>query len=291
MAIVELDLVTSIPPAPLSIGGGVTVKNGETFNGTLPGPVIRLNVGDDLIVRLINKLPYPTGIHWHGLELQNSADGTPLTQNGVLPGPLQLINGVPAGGTFLYKFKAPRAGIYWYHPHHHHSTNRVFRGLYGMIIVTDPAETTLVTNGTLPSAANTFPLVLSDITVCKAAGMNDAATYPNPTLLPLADRPEWLSGATAQTGDTPLGLCETMPLDDHGHMPGQPGYMGAPFGLGAIPNTHKMDPGPKRRGSDGSYQWGECRRPAGHTRCTGGISSGIYQHQCAAWPGDKVSNC
>jgi FtsP/CotA-like multicopper oxidase with cupredoxin domain len=231
MAIVEHILVTSIPVAPLNIGGGITVNNAETFNGTIPGPVIRLNVGDDLIVRLINKLTYPTGIHWHGLELQNSADGTPLTQNGVLP----------EVGTFLYKFRAPRAGIYWYHPHHHHSTNRVFRGLYGMIIVTDPAETTLVTNGTLPNAANTFPLVLSDITVCKAAGMNDAATYPNPTLLPLADRPEWLSGATAQTiGPKPVDLCELSPFDDHGHVPGDAGYMGAPFGAGQIPNTHAM---------------------------------------------------
>ena len=115
MAIVEHVLVTSIPLAPLNIGGGITVSNAETFNGTMPGPVIRLNVGDDLIVRLINKLPYPTGIHWHGLELQNSADGTPLTQNGVLPAPLQVLgNGVPAGGTFLYEFKAPRAGIYRY---------------------------------------------------------------------------------------------------------------------------------------------------------------------------------
>lgn len=237
MALVEMTIVASIPAAPLSIGGGVTVTNAETYNGTIPGPTIQLTVGDTLVVRLINNLPYPTGIHWHGIELQNSADGTPLTQNGV-PGmpPTQILgNGVPAGGTFLYKFKVPRAGIFWYHPHHHHSTNRVFRGLYGMIVVTHPNEA-LIPAGTLPSAANTHQLVLSDITVCKMAGMNDAETYQDPSLLPLADRAEWLSPITVQTGDSPADLCELSPLDDHGHP-------GTPFGLGEIPNTHNMNPG------------------------------------------------
>lgn len=244
MAIVEHILVASIPSIPINIGGGITVSNAETFNGTLPGPAILLNVGDTLIVRLINTLPYPTGIHWHGLELQNSADGTPLTQNGVVPAVAQVLgNGVPAGGTFLYKFKVPRPGIFWYHPHHGHSTNRVFRGLYGMIVISDPDEETLVTNGILPGAANTHRLVLSDITVCKAAGMNDASTYVDPTTLPATDRAEWLSGATAQTGDNPDDLCELSPMDDHGHSPGHPGYMGAPFGAGQIPNTHSMDAG------------------------------------------------
>lgn len=236
MAEVEMTLVTSIPAAPLSIGGGITVTNAETYNGAIPGPTIQLTVGDTLIVRLINNLPYPTGIHWHGIELENYADGTPVTQNGVAGAPLQVLgNGVPAGGTFLYKFKVPRAGIYWYHPHHHHSTNRVFRGLYGMIVVTHPNEA-LIPAGTLPSAANTHQLVLSDITVCKAAMMNDAETYVDPTTLPMADRAEWLSTVTVQTGDSPEDLCELTPLDDHGHP-------GTPFAAGEIPNTHNMNPG------------------------------------------------
>ncbi|MGZ8516887.1 MAG: multicopper oxidase family protein, partial [Chitinophagaceae bacterium] len=244
MAIVERTLVTSIPSMPLNIGGGVTLNNAETYNGTIPGPTIRLMVGDTLIVRLINNLPYPTGIHWHGIELQNSADGTPVTQNGAYGAPLQILgNGVPAGGTFLYKFKVPRPGIFWYHPHHHHSTNRVFRGLYGMIIVSDPNEEALVTSGVLPGAINTHSLVLSDITVCKAAGMNNTATYVDPTTVPVADRAEWLSGATAQTGDNPDDLCELTPIDDHGHTPGHLGYMGSPFGVGMIPNTDNMTPG------------------------------------------------
>ena len=93
--------------------------------------------------------------------------------------PLQTLgNGVPAGGTYLYKFKVTRPGIYWYHPHHHHSTNRVFKGLYGMIVVTDPNEETLADGTTLPSAADTKQIVFSDITVCKAAGPTTPTTYP-----------------------------------------------------------------------------------------------------------------
>jgi len=80
MAVVEMTITTSLQT--VNIGGGV-MANVETYNGSVPGPQIDLEVGDTLIVRLINKLPHPTGIHWHGIELHNHADGTPVTQNGL----------------------------------------------------------------------------------------------------------------------------------------------------------------------------------------------------------------
>jgi hypothetical protein len=52
-------------------------------NGLIPGPTFRLNVGDTLTVRLVNRLNGPTGIHWHGAELANRSDGTSYTQNQV----------------------------------------------------------------------------------------------------------------------------------------------------------------------------------------------------------------
>ena len=134
--VLETTIITSL--STVDIVGGL-LANAETYNGNIPGPTLRLNVGDTVIVRLINNLPYKTGIHWHGIELANSADGTPVTQNGAFGGPAPP-PAVPAGGTYLYKFSVPRPGLYWYHPHHFHSTNRVFRGLYGMIIVADPNE-------------------------------------------------------------------------------------------------------------------------------------------------------
>jgi len=202
----------------LNIGGGVTA-NVEVFNGEIPGPTFDLKVGDTVVVRLINNLPYEMGIHWHGIELENYSDGTEVTQNGAAPAVVQTLgNGVQAGGTFLYKFKVTRPGIFWYHPHHGNSINRVFRGLYGMIIVTDPPEAGIV-GSVLPAAADTMQLVLSDITVCKTPGSNDAQLFDF-SALPVADRPEWLSGTTTKPAPTPRDLCEIAPTgsarDDDG---------------------------------------------------------------------------
>ena len=78
------ELITSLQTIT---SGTTTIINAETYNGGIPGPTFFLTVGDTVIVRLINDLPYPTGIHWHGIELQNSADGTPVTQDGARVGP------------------------------------------------------------------------------------------------------------------------------------------------------------------------------------------------------------
>src|SRR5207247_10347176 len=129
---------------------------------------------------------------------------------------------VPVGGTYLYKFTVTRPGLFWYHPHHHNSLNRVFKGLYGMIVVTDPLESSILstpgTNRALPEAGDTMQVVLSDITVCKAPGTNDARTYldylaPNNAT---ADAAEWLAlaatpGLTQQSGPQPIALCEIAP--------------------------------------------------------------------------------
>jgi FtsP/CotA-like multicopper oxidase with cupredoxin domain len=191
-----------------------------TFNGSLPGPEFHLKVGDTVIVHFENQLFHHTGIHWHGIELNNASDGTPLTQDQVAP-----------GGKFLYKFIVKRPGIYWYHPHHHSSTNQVFKGLYGAIIVTDPNEAALIATGVIPGAAQTRTLALSDITVCKTPGTNDAETYANP---PDIFDPPYVTGADfpGQSGQNPLSLCETDPLDEDG-------ASRPPFALGDVPNIQK----------------------------------------------------
>lgn len=201
-------------PAAVDIGNGVTASV-LTFNGTIPGPQFRLKVGDTVIVHFVNNIARATGIHWHGIELNNASDGTPLTQNQVAP-----------GDTFLYKFKVTRPGIYWYHPHHHSSTNQVFKGLYGSMIVADPSEAALVSAGTLPTAALTKTLVLGDLTVCKAPGTNDAATF-SPSLPHVSGSPLF-----PQAPPTPRELCETAPIDEDGNRRGA-------FASGDVPNTQK----------------------------------------------------
>ena len=208
---IETTFVASEQLVDIGNGLGATT-HAEVFNGAIPGPTLRLNVNDTVVVRLVNDLTHETGIHWHGVELANHADGTEVTQDGAPGGPIQLLGGVtPAGGTFLYKFKVTRPGLFWYHPHHGNSSNRVFRGMYGMIVVTDPAEAAITDGVVLPAStpAETMQIVLSDTTVCKAPGQNDATTYPIPNPpLAAADQPEWLSGDTAQFGTSPRDLCE-----------------------------------------------------------------------------------
>jgi FtsP/CotA-like multicopper oxidase with cupredoxin domain len=200
----------------VDIGNGVTA-HAQTFNGTIPGPTFRLKVGDTVIVHYENHLNRPSAIHWHGIELANGMDGTPFTQNQAEP-----------GGNFLYKFKVTRPGIFWYHPHHHASTNQVFKGLYGMILVTDPNEAALQNSGTLPGPDQTRPIVLSDTTVCKAPGSNDPATYP-----PSAPHVTGASPFPAQAPPTPTTLCETTatttPINENGNPRGN-------FQAGDIPN-------------------------------------------------------
>ena len=94
-----------------------------TFNGQVPGPTIEARLGDVLEVRLTNRLSEPTLIHWHGLRVPAPMDGTDIVQHPVAP-----------GGTFVYRFRLPDAGTFWYHSHAN-ETVQMERGLYGALIV------------------------------------------------------------------------------------------------------------------------------------------------------------
>ena len=77
------------------------------FNGSAPGPTIQANEGDRVRIVFENRLPEPTGIHWHGLELPNEMDGVPgIGQNPVMP-----------GERFVYEFPLQQNGTFFYHPH------------------------------------------------------------------------------------------------------------------------------------------------------------------------------
>jgi len=94
--------------------------------GTIPGPEIRVMAGDTMTRRLINDLPQPTAVHWHGIRIANAMDGAaPLTQAPV-----------PPGESFDYSFTAPDPGTYWYHAHNR-GFEQVARGLAGPLIVED----------------------------------------------------------------------------------------------------------------------------------------------------------
>jgi len=226
--ILETNLVAE--EAEVNLGNGLVAK-GVTFNGAIPGPELRLKVGDRVIVHFTNKLPEGFTIHWHGIELNNGSDGTGLTQNAV-----------KTNETFDYKFVVPRPGIYFYHSHIE-PTNPEFKGYFGPMIVEDPAEDKLRAKNILPDRQNTFTLVLSDTTVCKAAGSNDAATFPADGALPWVGTEE-LPGSPPFPGllapRTPVSMCET-PIDNFGRLV----VPAVPLEAGAIPNIQPSHDNPQ----------------------------------------------
>jgi FtsP/CotA-like multicopper oxidase with cupredoxin domain len=97
------------------------------YNGSLPGPLLRVRQGSRLTVRFRNRLELDSSVHWHGVRVENSSDGVPgLTQDPVRP-----------GEDFTYSLRFPDAGLFWYHPHHREDMTQEL-GLYGGILV-EPA--------------------------------------------------------------------------------------------------------------------------------------------------------
>jgi FtsP/CotA-like multicopper oxidase with cupredoxin domain len=151
-AILEFDLTARV--AEVEVEPGLRVK-AWTYDGGLPGPLIRGKVGDRVIVHFTNQLPEATTIHWHGLRVPIEMDGVPgISQPAVA-----------FGETFTYDFVLRDAGLFWYHPHVS-SAAQVGFGLYGALQVDDPAETVGV--------ADELTLVLSDIGFDKTGQLESA---------------------------------------------------------------------------------------------------------------------
>ena len=116
--------ITAAPAELAIIDGGK--RRVWAYNGQVPGPVLRIRLGDTLHVDFTNQLAEPTTIHWHGVRVPNAMDGVPnMTQPPV-----------PPGGTFVYEFTPKDAGTFWFHPHIR-SSEQVERGLYGVLVVED----------------------------------------------------------------------------------------------------------------------------------------------------------
>jgi len=95
-----------------------------TYNGTVPGPVIRATEGDILRVRFANAGSHPHTIHFHGIH--------PTNMDGVF-------EIVDSGGQFIYEFEARPGGMHLYHCHSTPLKKHIHKGLYGAFII-DPKE-------------------------------------------------------------------------------------------------------------------------------------------------------
>ena len=115
---------------PISYEGHVF--DGWTYNGTIPGPTIRVTEGDLVRIRVINS---NDNSHPHSLHLQSihyaKDDGVSM---GGYPG-----GAISPGRSFTYEFVAQPYGVYPYHCHVDPVADHINRGLYGAMII-DPKE-------------------------------------------------------------------------------------------------------------------------------------------------------
>jgi FtsP/CotA-like multicopper oxidase with cupredoxin domain len=92
------------------------------FNGSVPGPTIQVNEGDRVRLNVLNTLPEPFSMHWHGLEIPNDMDGMPgISQDAIAP-----------GGRFVYEFTLRQNGTCFYHSH---MAMQEMMGLIGLFII------------------------------------------------------------------------------------------------------------------------------------------------------------
>lgn len=112
-------------PVRWQIQPGVVI-DGWGYNGQIPGPTFHVTEGDTVRVHLINHLPEPTTIHWHGIDVPTGMDGVPgLSQDAVEP-----------GDSFSYEFVANTPGTRMYHSHTD-TDAQIQLGLFGAFII-DP---------------------------------------------------------------------------------------------------------------------------------------------------------
>jgi FtsP/CotA-like multicopper oxidase with cupredoxin domain len=127
----QADHTIRIAPVSLEIAPGKIIKT-TGYNGTVPGPALRLKEGQPVTINVINDSGYPNLIHWHGLYLPAAQDGA--TEEG---SPI-----IPPGDSLLYSLTPKPGGTRWYHSHAMAMTDltkSTFSGEFGFLII-DPAS-------------------------------------------------------------------------------------------------------------------------------------------------------
>ena len=154
-------LAVTLIAAPTTVRYGSGRRFAYTYNGSTPGPTLRIKPGDVLSITLENRLSEPTNLHTHGLHVSpaGAADNIFIS--------------VPPGKQHAYTYRIPadhRSGMFWYHPHEHGMVaSQVFGGLAGAIIVEDSLDQ-------IPevAASNERVLILSDPRVGTTAAVVNA---------------------------------------------------------------------------------------------------------------------
>jgi FtsP/CotA-like multicopper oxidase with cupredoxin domain len=114
--------------APVTKRIGDAVVRMLAYNGSIPGPTLRVKQRSEVRINFTNHTDLETTVHWHGLRLDHRFDGVPQGTHGGMQAP------IAPGRGFAYKLRFPDPGVYWYHPHIREDYTQEL-GMYGNIIV------------------------------------------------------------------------------------------------------------------------------------------------------------
>lgn len=206
-----------LAPQSAEIDLGGPIARTLAYGNSVPGPLIRATVGDEIVVAVTNRLDHPTSVHWHGITLRNDMDGAePATPN------------IGAGQSFTYRFSVPDPGTYWAHPHTGLDADM---GLYLPVIVDDPteplrydAEWIVILDDWTDGVGKSPQQIFDQLT--DPSRTTPATTMPptmSPTTTPTSTTPTstpsgTTSGTTSATSGAPSTSGTRMP-----DMPGMPG--------------------------------------------------------------------
>ncbi|OBK47629.1 multicopper oxidase family protein [Mycobacterium sp. 1081908.1] len=247
-------VTASLTPQLADIDLGGRVVRTMAYGNGIPGPLIRANVGDELVVTVANRLDVPTSVHWHGVALRNDMDGAaPATPN------------IAAGQDFTYRFSVPNSGTYWAHPHTGLDADK---GLYLPVIVEDPnegdydAEWVVVLDDWTDGVGKSPQQLYSELT---------NPNKPSRSTMPTTSTTTPTSPTSSTTSMTPTSSMPEMPgMSDNGGtksdlLGGDAGDIGYPYYLingriPAAPTTFNAKPGQRIRirfintGSDTAFR-------------------------------------
>jgi FtsP/CotA-like multicopper oxidase with cupredoxin domain len=189
-------VLAGVAPEAGHVDLGGRIVQTWSYAGQIPGPEIRVRKGQVIQALLVNQLPVATTVHWHGVAIRNDMDGVPaMTQPPV-----------PAGREFTYRFAVAEPGTYWYHPH---AGVQLDRGLYGPLIVEDPAEPaaydhdwTVILDDWIDGTGYTPDQVLAALRGGMGGmSMTATAASPSPVMSSMSGMP--MPSASPSTGSAP----------------------------------------------------------------------------------------
>ncbi|MFN2587044.1 MAG: multicopper oxidase family protein [Actinomycetota bacterium] len=135
-----------IHPVAKQVGGHVLPM--LAYNGSIPGPTLRVRQGCEVLVEVVNETAMESTVHWHGLRLANEFDGVPHETQAP----------VPPGGRYTHRLTFPDPGLFWYHPHMREDYAQEL-GLYGNVVV-EPEDP-----GYWPPAGREVVITLDDLLI------------------------------------------------------------------------------------------------------------------------------